>query len=158
MKKVYWVAVLLVIGFGIYFIFNNQNVEKQDVGIANPASVFCVDNGGKLEIRTDSTGGQVGFCIFSNKTECEEWAYFRGECKPLDLIEKENVETYLKTNIVTLSPVKAVLGGTWYVVSMTVDLEKNSGTVTYEDGHVQEKKNFSYTTNEKREVVGMTIN
>jgi len=75
-----------------------------------------------------------------------------------DLNEKENVESYLRSNIATLSPVKAVLGGTWYVVSMTLDFEKNSGTVTYKDGHVQEKKNFIYTINEKREVVGMTIN
>ena len=24
--------------------------------------------------------GQYGVCVFSNGTECEEWAYFRGEC------------------------------------------------------------------------------
>src|SRR3989344_8755574 len=61
---------------------------------------------------------------------------------------KQNVENYLRKNISTLSLVKAVLGGTWYVVSATVDLKKNSGTVVYEDGHIQEKKNFSYTTNQ----------
>lgn len=86
MKKVYLVpiliVILLIIGAGIWFLSNGQLSEKQDVGLANPASVFCVDNGGKLEIRTDATGGQVGFCVFNNKTECEEWAYFRGECKP----------------------------------------------------------------------------
>ncbi len=48
----------------------------------NPASVFCEDNGGKLEIRTAADGGQSGFCIFPDGSECEEWAYFRGECKP----------------------------------------------------------------------------
>jgi len=75
----------------------------------------------------------------------------------LDLVERASVESYLKENISELSPVKAVLGGTWYVVSSTINLEKNSGTVTYEDGHIQEKKNFSYTTNEKGEVVNLTI-
>lgn len=55
--------------------------------IANPASVFCTQNGGALEIRTDSQGGQVGFCIFPDASECEEWAYFRSECKPGDSLQ-----------------------------------------------------------------------
>jgi hypothetical protein len=71
--------------------------------------------------------------------------------------EKQNVENYLRENISKLSPVKAVLGGTWYVVSDTVDLAKNSGTVIYEDGHIQEQRNFSYTLNGKGEVVSLTI-
>ena len=70
---------------------------------------------------------------------------------------KQNVENYLRENISKLSPVKAVLGGTWYVVSDTIDLKKNSGTVVYEDGHIQEIKNFSYTTNQKGEVINLTI-
>lgn len=74
-----------------------------------------------------------------------------------DLVERASVENYLRDNIKTLSPVKPVLGGTWYVVSLTIDLIKNSGTVVYEDGHIQEKRNFLYTTNEKHEVVSLTI-
>lgn len=74
-----------------------------------------------------------------------------------DLIERVNVETYLQDNITELSPVKAVLGGKWYIVYATIDLAKNSGVVVYEDGHVQEKKNFTYTTNEKSEIVILTI-
>ena len=50
--------------------------------LANPASVHCVEQGGSLEIRTDETGGQFGVCIFDDGSECEEWAFFRGECKP----------------------------------------------------------------------------
>lgn len=75
----------------------------------------------------------------------------------LNLIERTNVENYLSDNISELSPIKAVLGGTWYVVYATVDLEKNTGVVAYEDGHLSEKKNFSYTTNAKGEVVSLTI-
>lgn len=51
------------------------------LGIANPASQYCVDHGGKLEIR-DEANGQVGYCVFPDGSECEEWAYFRGECAP----------------------------------------------------------------------------
>ncbi|HII99270.1 MAG TPA: DUF333 domain-containing protein [Methanoregula sp.] len=48
-------------------------------GLANPASVYCGDVGGTLEIKTDATGGQYGMCTFTNGTSCEEWALFRGE-------------------------------------------------------------------------------
>jgi dipeptidase D len=47
----------------------------------NPASVFCIDEGYELEIR-DETGGQVGYCLFPDGSECEEWAFYRGECAP----------------------------------------------------------------------------
>jgi putative hemolysin len=50
--------------------------------LANPASVYCQDNGGKIEMRTDSQGGQYGVCIFDDGSECDEWAFFRGECEP----------------------------------------------------------------------------
>ncbi len=50
-------------------------------GMANPASVFCEENDGKLEIR-DEEAGQVGYCVFADGSECEEWSYFRGECAP----------------------------------------------------------------------------
>ncbi|MDD1682828.1 MAG: DUF333 domain-containing protein [Methanoregula sp.] len=48
-------------------------------GIANPASVACVNAGGSLEIKKDTSGGEYGMCTFSNGTSCEEWALFRGE-------------------------------------------------------------------------------
>ncbi len=51
-------------------------------GMPNPASVFCQQNGGKTDIRKDAKGGEVGYCVFPDKSECEEFAYMRGECKP----------------------------------------------------------------------------
>jgi putative hemolysin len=50
--------------------------------IPNPASQFCVDKGYQLEIRTAADGGQTGYCLFPDGTECEEWAYHRNECGP----------------------------------------------------------------------------
>ncbi len=49
--------------------------------LANPASVYCGEQGGKLEIRENKLG-QYGVCIFPDESECEEWKYFRGECNP----------------------------------------------------------------------------
>lgn len=55
---------------------------KPKTELANPASVYCEENGGKVEIREDESGGQVGYCVFPDGSECEEWAYMRGECEP----------------------------------------------------------------------------
>ncbi|NLD57931.1 MAG: DUF333 domain-containing protein [Methanomicrobiales archaeon] len=48
-------------------------------GMPNPASVYCGDVGGTLEIQKDATGAEYGMCSFANGTTCEEWALFRGE-------------------------------------------------------------------------------
>jgi hypothetical protein len=50
--------------------------------MANPASVYCGEQGGRLEIRSDAQGNEYGICIFNDGSECEEWAFFRGECQP----------------------------------------------------------------------------
>jgi uncharacterized protein len=50
------------------------------VGMPNPASVYCAQNGNKLEIHTAADGSQNGICIFPDGSTCDEWAYFRGEC------------------------------------------------------------------------------
>jgi uncharacterized protein len=50
-------------------------------GIPNPASVHCIEQGGTLEIRKGPEGGETGFCVFADGSECEEWALFRGECE-----------------------------------------------------------------------------
>lgn len=63
----------------------NQNTNNNaNVGIANPASVYCEQNGGKLFIIEDAgglIGNQLGICYFSDGSKCEEWAYFRQECQ-----------------------------------------------------------------------------
>jgi putative hemolysin len=50
------------------------------VNMANPASVYCEQNGNKLEFQTASDGSQTGICVFPDGSTCDEWAYFRGEC------------------------------------------------------------------------------
>jgi putative hemolysin len=55
---------------------------ESPLGLPNPASKFCEDQGYKLEMRTDANGGTAGFCIFPDGTECDEWAFYRGECGP----------------------------------------------------------------------------
>ncbi len=51
--------------------------EVPRVGMANPASVHCVDKGGKVEIRKNSEGGEYGICHLPDGTQVEEWELFR---------------------------------------------------------------------------------
>lgn len=53
-----------------------------EAGLANPASQHCADKGGREDTRTDASGGQYGVCVFPNGSECESWAFYRGECSP----------------------------------------------------------------------------
>ncbi|MCF7836051.1 MAG: DUF333 domain-containing protein [Candidatus Marinimicrobia bacterium] len=48
-------------------------------GMANPASTYCVEKGGKLEIKTNEKG-EYGICNLPDGRRCEEWSFFRGTC------------------------------------------------------------------------------
>lgn len=53
------------------------------LGMANPASVYCAEQGGKLTLKNEAKG-QVGYCHLPNGQVVEEWAFFRanqGQCK-----------------------------------------------------------------------------
>ncbi len=50
------------------------------VNMPNPASVYCEQNGNKLEIQTASDGNQNGIYVFPDGNTCDEWTYYRGEC------------------------------------------------------------------------------
>jgi uncharacterized protein len=46
------------------------------LALANPASVYCVQQGGRLEIvRTNK--GEIGICILPDGRRIEEWKFFR---------------------------------------------------------------------------------
>lgn len=55
------------------------------IGMANPASVYCEEQGGVLDMR-DGEGGTAGFCIFEDGSECEEWAFFNSECQMGEIV------------------------------------------------------------------------
>ncbi|MDH3396945.1 MAG: DUF333 domain-containing protein [Acidimicrobiia bacterium] len=55
--------------------------RRRGSGPANPASVYCQEQGGTLDLRSTEEGS-AGYCVFSDGSECEEWAYYRGECAP----------------------------------------------------------------------------
>ena len=89
-KSLVIVVLLICLGIGYYAYTRNQefrsmtpaqNVENVNtLGLANPATVFCIKSGGTLE--SVAVGGeQISMCTFKTGEKCEEWALFRGECK-----------------------------------------------------------------------------
>ena len=74
---------VLIMMMGLLILAACASAPETDE-VPNPASVFCEQNGGKLELRQDASGATAGICVFPDGSECDEWAYFRKECKPGD--------------------------------------------------------------------------
>lgn len=49
------------------------------MGAPNFASVYCEKQGGFVDIR-EVGDGQVGYCVFVDGSECEEWEFYYGRC------------------------------------------------------------------------------
>lgn len=62
MKKLIWLSLFL---------------STSIFALANPAAVNCTKQGFKYLLIEN-----VGVCVFPDNSYCEEWAYFRGQCKP----------------------------------------------------------------------------
>ena len=85
-RRSWWMVLalcaLLVTACGVT---NARGEGEAPIGMANPAAVYCEEQGGDYEIRTAADGSQGGVCVFDDGSTCEEWAYFRGECEPGDV-------------------------------------------------------------------------
>lgn len=85
MKKIItYTIILMVLTACTVFRVNSEPAvtEGTQMNMPNPASVYCTQQGNKLEIRTAGDGSQSGVCVFPDGSTCDEWAYFRGECGP----------------------------------------------------------------------------
>ena len=84
-----WFTLFMLIGIVLSASCNPAQISPtSEANMPNPASVHCEQNGGKLEFRQDASGGVAGVCVFPDGSECDDWAYFRGECKPGDSLVK----------------------------------------------------------------------
>jgi hypothetical protein len=97
-----------------------------------------VDRGDGVYLYKDATKLTPGFQM--SQTDCEA------------LDDKITVEKYIRDNIKVIAPKKSVLGGSWYITSVSINPSAKTGTMTYEDGHIQGKASFNYIRN-KEEVL-----
>lgn len=57
---------------------DDEPSDTTSAGLANPASEFCVSQGGEVEIVSEAAG-EVGYCNLPDGTRVEEWEYFRSQ-------------------------------------------------------------------------------
>jgi hypothetical protein len=115
-----------------------MNVTEQlkiEFGEGSAVALFgeMIDKGDGVYVYKDATKLTPGFQM--SQTSCEA------------LDDKIIVEKYIRDNIKTIVPEKPVLGGSWYVTLVNINPSMKTGTMTYEDGHIQGNKSFSYVRN-----------
>jgi len=86
------ILVLIVIGIVYYFGFYKKEApEDQGSQLANPAAVYCLDQGGTSN-SLEFEKGTKSFCSFGDGSECEEWDFYRKDCQEGDLKKEVLVE------------------------------------------------------------------
>ncbi len=73
MKKIMCLGVMLAALTGCA---GQQLDETPRIGMPNPASAFCIEQGGQLDIHNE-VDGQVGYCRLPDGKVVEEWALYR---------------------------------------------------------------------------------
>jgi putative hemolysin len=71
--------------------------DDGEVGIPNPASVYCEEQGGEVVIVVDDEGNESGLCRLPDGTEIDEWEYYRQRetTEPTEPAVTSTVEVYL---------------------------------------------------------------
>lgn len=66
------------IRYQLISVLNKDPVPAKDkkIGMANPASVYCEQSGGKTEI-VKAASGWTGYCNLPGGERVEEWTYYR---------------------------------------------------------------------------------
>lgn len=70
----------------------------QDTALSNPATIYCLQQGGKFNMRKSLDGSTEGLCTLSDNITCEVWAYYKGDCPAGS---KRKVETSTSTRTAT---------------------------------------------------------
>lgn len=66
----------LLAGLSLAVLAGCASQDSASAGMANPASVYCGELGGQVEIMQTSSG-QVGICLLPNGVKIEEWTLYR---------------------------------------------------------------------------------
>jgi len=96
-----------------------------------------------------------GVYVFKDKTNLFlQTPMSKIDCDSLD--EKLFVEKYTRENISDIATNNAVLGGTWYVLSVMINPLSHTGEILYEDGHIQSEATFIYNYEKNPQNVTVT--
>ena len=112
--RILWIIVVLAWAFLVILKTTTRFTPAQPTPttMANPASVYCEQQSGTLEIVTDASGWQSGICHLVDGTTCDEWAYFKGECPSTGMTN--NINAFVKLNDFD-SPYSGVVEYEWQI-------------------------------------------
>jgi hypothetical protein len=93
--------------------------------LANPASIFCKDQGGELIMQIRTNLGEYGVCVFEGNRGCEEWAMYRNRC-PVGGVD---ISPY-----VTEAARFCVLTGGTYLPTENLSTPEEQGVCVFQNG------------------------
>ncbi len=68
------------------YMLSKEEAQKERIkeksGVANPATLHCMNTTGATWQLKEGPAGQYGKCTFPDGSWCEEWAYYNGYCEP----------------------------------------------------------------------------
>lgn len=138
-RKISLISSLILIFLLLSVACNSERgTPSPEANLPNPASVYCKEHGYQLEIITAEDGNQSAVCIFPDGSSCDEWAYFRGECRPSSSTSQpakvftDGWETY-RDEVLTFS--------FQYPADATIQLDDNGHTV-YVNGPVVDNNSW----------------
>ncbi|KAA5956667.1 MULTISPECIES: DUF333 domain-containing protein [unclassified Pantoea] len=67
---------ILIASTALLAACSTENDKPQQLGMANPASVYCEKIGGKLDI-VKGPDGESGYCTLPSGERIGEWALYR---------------------------------------------------------------------------------
>ena len=121
--RISWTIIVLAWAFLVILKTTTRFTPAQPATtLANPASVYCQQQSGTLEIVTDTSGAQSWICHLSGWVDCEERAYMRGECP--------------STGTIVVST-----GNQWQYLLVFMQKDTENGLTIY--GDVYDKDNLS---------------
>jgi len=130
MKITQIIIMVIVIALGAWLLFGNKSVETE------PAEETSIS-------RDDAVTEE-----YSEMKDDEVINVGAGA-----LPEEEGaVNNYIHAHLDELSTIKPVLGGSWHITELGVMMEKKSGRVRYEDGHILIEAKFDYFITSKGEI------
>ena len=113
------------------------------LGMPNPASQYCIEQQGELEIRADVKGGQTGYCHLKNGEVIEEWALFRrsdqAKCVAVEaqkligqpLMSEEKIKQRTQATLVRIVEPQQAVTQDYRVNRVTVTIDPQTKLITH---------------------------
>lgn len=143
--SLFTISVLALAWCGKTEIPTDENAE-----IANPASVYCEENGGTLQIEE-----WEWLCMFNDGSYCEERSYYRGECQVGEIVYNTDESTVV-SNIYSQDELDAAEAVIMDVVNNERDVKVESFKATYA-GDEESANNLEYCQSLKPELEGCAV-